>query len=116
MPPTGIASTAGGARFHHQHQLWRYGFVEVVTTIMAEVGPGIDVAGGFPARFVFERDRRSTDDSDPQAVLGQVAGGSVRSIVPTRSIDRSNEAMRLTPELSAEATRYASAKSMRSSS
>ena len=43
--------------------------------------------------------------SDPLAVVGQVAGGSIRSMVPTRSMDRSNEAMRLTPELSAQATR-----------
>ena len=43
--------------------------------------------------------------SDPLAVVDQVVGGSMRSTVPTRSMDRSNDAMRLTPVLSAQATR-----------
>lgn len=40
----------------------------------------------------------------------------MRSTVVTRSIARSNEAMRATPVLSADATRYASAKSIRADS
>lgn len=40
--------------------------------------------------------------------------GSMRSTVSTRSIERSNEATRPTPVLSAHATRYVSAKSSRS--
>src|SRR5215211_824764 len=44
----------------------------------------------------------------------QTRGGSIRSIVLTRSIDRSKEATLPTPVVSAQATRYASAKSIRS--
>ncbi len=47
-------------------------------------------------------------------VCGQTGGGSIRSIVSTRSMDRSKEATLPTPVLSAQATRYASAKSIRS--
>ena len=53
-------------------------------------------------------------------VAGRVAdhqmtgGGSIRSIVLIRSMDRSKDATLLTPVLSAQATRYASAKSIRS--
>lgn len=43
-------------------------------------------------------------------------GGSIRRTVWTRSMDLSNDAMAWMPVLSACATRYASAKSMRSSS
>ena len=46
----------------------------------------------------------------------QVAGGSTRSTVGTRSIDLSNDAIRLTPVDSAHATRYDSAKSNLSTS
>lgn len=42
--------------------------------------------------------------------------GSTRSTVPTRSIDRSNETTLLIPVVSAQATRYASAKSSRPTS
>ena len=44
----------------------------------------------------------------------QTGGGSIRSIVLIRSMDRSKDATLLTPVLSAQATRYASAKSIRS--
>ena len=53
------------------------------------------------------------------SVAGRVAdhhtgGGSIRSIVFIRSMDRSKDTTLLTPVLSAQATRYASAKSIRS--
>jgi hypothetical protein len=48
------------------------------------------------------------------ALANQTGGGSIRSIVLMRSMDRSKEATLLIPVLSAHATRYASAKSIRS--
>ncbi len=48
------------------------------------------------------------------ALENQTGGGSIRSIVLMRSMDRSKEATLLIPVLSAHATRYASAKSIRS--
>jgi hypothetical protein len=48
------------------------------------------------------------------ALANQTPGGSIRPIVSMPSMDRSKEAILLTPVLSAHATRYASAKSIRS--
>ena len=57
----------------------------------------------------------SSSPSSPEAdPADQTGGGSIRSIVFTRSIDRSKEATWPTPVVSAQATRYASAKSIRS--
>ena len=50
-------------------------------------------------------------EADP---ADQTGGGSIRSIVLTRSIERSKEAILPIPVVSAQATRYASAKSIRS--
>jgi hypothetical protein len=59
--------------------------------------------------------QRVRDCGLPMADLGdQTGGGSMRSIVSIRSMDRSNEAILPTPVLSAHAARYASAKSIRS--
>lgn len=57
----------------------------------------------------------SSSPSSPAAdPPDQTGGGSIRSIVLTRSIDRSKETTMPTPVVSAQATRYASAKSIRS--
>jgi hypothetical protein len=48
------------------------------------------------------------------ALESQTGGGSIRLIVLMRSMDRSKEATLLIPVVSAQATRYASAKSIRS--
>jgi hypothetical protein len=59
-------------------------------------------------------ERCRTAQLDARLLARQASPGSMRSTVPIRSIDRSNDAILLIPVLSAVATRYASAKSSRS--
>lgn len=66
------------------------------------------------ARSALEELATGAPASAPRSTQAYV--GSTRCTVPTRSIDRSNEAILPIPVVSAHATRYASAKSIRASS